>query len=269
MKNYIRIGDDGTGRRFNSKPKHAPQSLRHIPANSPAILENRTLYPKAVVSAADAPRVLISGANNIKFGARIKKGEWSGFPLFHLTLEERSSCPPTCNNRVTCYGNSMPFARRHRMDESLLPALEEELSVLQENYPSGFAVRLHVLGDLFSRDYVFAWLKFIDRFPALHIFGYTAWPRTSEIGALIEAISRDRWNRFAIRFSSDASEPQGATTIWRKPEGAVVAEGLVCPAQTDATACCSTCGLCWSQASKEKTIVFIGHGRTGRGRAGA
>lgn len=261
--------NDGTGRRYTAKPKHKPEDLKHLKVTSPAMLENRTLFPKSVMSALDSPRVLVSGVNSIKLGRQVKKGEWTGFPIFQVSLEERAACPPTCNNRLSCYGNAMPFARRHQIDEHLVPALHYELETLQDMHPGGFVVRLHVLGDFFSLDYTHAWLHFLDQFPALHVFGYTAWPRTSEIGQLLARVSDAQWDRFAIRFSSDVSEPQGATTIWRTPTAAVVPEGVVCPAQTDATACCATCGLCWAKGAKDKTIVFVGHGGVNVGKARA
>jgi len=262
-----RLAGDNTGRRFTGKPQRDPASLRHLAPDHRAIVGERTLFPKSVVSALESQRLLISGANSVKLGKQVQKGEWAGYPIFQLSLEERASCPPTCNNRLSCYGNAMPFARRHKHDEHLLPVLFMELAELQRLYPKGFVVRLHVLGDFFSRDYTNAWLDFLNHFPALHIFGYTAWPRNSPIGRLIEDVTERRWDRIAIRFSSDNSEPQGATTIWRKPEAATVAEGIVCPAQTDATACCATCGMCWAAGAKDKTIVFVGHGGIGLGRA--
>lgn len=267
MKAYTRDKTQKHLRRFTTKPKHDPAVLNHLTPSHPSIRENRTQFPKSVVSAVDAPRVLVSGVNSIKLGRMVLKGDWAGFPIFQLSLEERASCPPTCNNRLTCYGNAMPFARRHKHDEHLIPTLEVELEALQDQYPRGFVVRLHVLGDFFSLEYVHAWLRFLDTYPALHVFGYTAWPVTSPIGALIAAVSQSQWDRFAIRFSGDTPTPQGAVTIWRKPEAAVVAEGTVCPAQMDGTACCSTCGLCWARGAKEKTIVFVGHGGVGRMKA--
>lgn len=269
MSTRFRTAGDTTGRRFTDKPKRDPQDLKHLSATHPAALEQRTLFPSTVVSPAESQRLLITGANSIKLGKVVKKGEWAGFPIYQLSLEERASCPPTCNNRLTCYGNSMPFARRHKMDESLIPTLRAELAALQEAHPNGFVVRLHVLGDFFSRQYVFAWLDFLEQFHGLHIFGYTAWPRDSSIGSLIAAISTEMWDRFAIRFSADISQPQGTTTIWRKPESAVVPEGIVCPAQTDATACCGTCGMCWSEGARNKTVVFVGHGGIGRPKVAA
>lgn len=265
MKAYRSDADGSNLRRFTSKPKRDPAKLKHLSILHPAIKGNRTIFPSSVISAKDSPRLLISGVNSIKLGRQVQKGEWAGFPIFQLSLEERASCPPTCNNRLSCYGNAMPFARRHQMDEHLIPRLRYELEMLQERHPAGFVVRLHVLGDFYSQEYVRAWVSFLADFPALHVFGYTAWPRGSKIGLLVTAASNSQWDRFAIRFSSDKSWPQGATTIWRTPDAAIVAEGIVCPAQTDATACCATCGMCWAKAAKEKTIVFVGHGGIGLG----
>lgn len=261
-RTYVSDPGDKTGRRFTGKLKRDPATVWALPDGHAVITEQRTMFPSTVVSALDSQRLLISGANSIKLGAKVKRGDWAGFPIYQLSLEERAACPPTCNNRNTCYGNSMPFARRHKVDEHLLPALETELAVLQSTYPRGFVVRLHVLGDFFGMEYLQAWFRFLDQFQALHIFGYTAWPRDSEIGAAIAWQTRIMWKRFAIRFSSATSEPQGATTVWHTPKANVYQDNIVCPAQTEATACCATCGLCWAASAKDKTIVFIGHGPT-------
>lgn len=260
---------DGTGRRFGGKPQRDPAKVLHLGADHPAVLEERTLFPSTVVSPIDSPRLLISGANSHKLGKRVLKGAWEGFEIYQLSLEERASCPPTCNNRRTCYGNSMPFARRHKADEHLVPRLHFELTALQAKHPKGFVVRLHVLGDFFSLEYAKQWRHFLRLYPALHVFGYTAWPVDSMIGAELALETVSSWSRFAIRFSSDRSAEQGATTIWRKPESATVPEGIVCPAQSDATAACATCGLCWAKGARSETIVFIGHGPIGRGAARA
>lgn len=104
--------------------------------------------------------------------------------------------------------------------------------------------------------------------PALRAFGYTAWPRDSEIGQAVAALNAAHPTRWRIRFSGDGAgdQPLAATTIWRRPEDAWVPEGLVCPAQTHRTAACATCGLCWNLAMDAMRIVFIGHGMRGRGR---
>lgn len=58
-----------------------------------ALEEARTIFPKSVTNAWDTDRLLVSGVNNAKLGGKIEKGEWAGFPIYHLTLEERATCP--------------------------------------------------------------------------------------------------------------------------------------------------------------------------------
>lgn len=255
------------GRRFTETPELNPEAVTGLSSENPAILESRTLFPSSVVRADQTDRVLVSGANNRKLGDRIIKGPWNGMALFHLTLEERATCPSSCFNWSVCYGNGMPKARRHKADtkvaaDALIAALRVELALLQKTHPAGFVVRLHTLGDFFSVDYVNFWRGALDRFPALRVFGYTARERTSDIGAAILALTDFRWDRFAIRFSSVVPWEQGATTIFRKPESPVVAEGIVCPAETGRTAACGSCGLCWNEVTKDRCIVFIAHGRS-------
>lgn len=255
------------GRRFTTTPEMNPEAVTGLPDDHPAIRESRSLFPGSVIRADQTDRVLVSGGNNRKLGDRIIKGPWKGMPLYHLTLEERATCPSSCFNWTTCYGNGMPKARRHKADnkpsaEALLAALRVELHLLQKSNPGGFVVRLHTLGDFYSTEYVNFWRGALDRFPALRVFGYTARERTSEIGAAILALTQFRWDRFAIRFSSAVPWGQGATTIFRKPEAPVVMEGIVCPAETGRTAACGSCGLCWNEAAKDKCIVFIAHGRS-------
>lgn len=251
------------GRRFTDVKPLDPENVNGLAADHPAVSEGRTLFPTTVVEPEDSPRLLVSGANSRKIGDRVVKGEWSGMPIYTLTLEERASCPKTCFHWRTCFGNGMPLARRHRHGPELIDYLRGELTDLQEEHPKGFVVRLHVLGDFWSVGYVEAWAQFLAAFPALRVFGYTAHPRGSEIGAEIKRLTDTQWDRFAIRFSDAEPKPQGATTIFRKAEGDNVSEGIVCPAQTGKTDCCGTCGLCWSDAAKDKTIVFMAHGRIG------
>lgn len=250
-------------RRFTDHADPDPDSVRGLKPDNPAVLEGRTMFPSTVVNPADSPALLVSGANSRKLGDRVTKGKWAGFPIFQLSLEERATCPKSCHHWLTCYGNGMPQARRHRHGPELVNYLRAELTDLQEDHPKGFVVRLHVLGDFYSLDYVRAWQGFLDTFPALHIFGYTAWPKDSEIGAAILGLTESRWDRFAVRFSSAAVESQGATALWRKPEDLTDWPGIICPAQTGKTDCCGTCALCWAESAKDKTIGFIAHGRVG------
>jgi hypothetical protein len=249
-------------RRFADKPDLAPEKVTGLPADHPAIVEGRTLFPSTVVDAMDSPRVLVSGQNQRKLGSHVTKGPWAGFPIYHLTLEERATCPETCHHWTTCYGSGMPQARRHRAGPTLTATLHVELDGLQEKHPGGFVVRLHILGDFYSVEYVDAWAGWLDEFPALHVFGYTAWPLTSEIGGKLRILAAKRWDRFAIRTSAPESlGGMDAVTAWKMPEGDHTEEGaIVCPAQTGKTSCCGSCGLCWADAAKDRTIAFIAHG---------
>jgi hypothetical protein len=247
-------------RRFEGTYDLNPAAVRGLSDDHRAIQGGHTLFPTTVTAVKDSPRLLVSGANSRKLGDRVTKGPWAGFPIFQLSLEERATCPRSCFHWKTCYGNGMQFARRHKNDENLIPYLRAELVDMQDEFPRGFVVRLHVLGDFYSPEYVAVWKKFLNDFPALHVFGYTAWSKDSEIGAALKDITDKQWDRFAIRFSSGEPQEQGATTIWRMPEDDRVWEGIVCPAQTGKTACCGTCGLCWAATAKTDTIAFIAHG---------
>jgi hypothetical protein len=254
--------EDAAISRFSIRHSHASKAEAGLRADHPALSEGRSIFVRSVVDADRAPRVLISGHNSPKIGKVVRKGPWRGFPVFTLTLEERATCPTDCELWAGCYGNAMPFARRHRPGPALLEALETELRGKARQHPGGFAVRLHVLGDFYSLDYVKAWLGWMDDLPALHVWGYTAHHYNSVIGRGLDAANYlwpERWN---IRFSgsANASAERAVTTIWRQPEAAVVLEGIVCPMQRQQTTACVTCGLCWAPAAASKRIVFVGHG---------
>lgn len=248
-------------RRFEDHFKCDPENVNGLPIDHAAVVEGRTLFPTTVVGASESPGLLVSGKNHRKIGDRVVKGPWSGMPIYCLTLEERATCPDTCHMWNACYGNGMPLARRHRANGDLRFVLTRELGELNEKHPDGFVVRLHILGDFHSEIYTRAWGDWLDMYPALRVFGYTAYPRDSAIGKIIKRLTDKNWNRFAIRFSDPEPKPQGATTIWRKGQGQVP-EGMVCPAQTGDTDCCGTCGLCWSEAMRSTPIVFMAHGRS-------
>lgn len=246
-------------------PDHAAAALA---PDHPALAESRTLFPSMVVPADAAPRLLISGHNSRKIGDRVTRGPWAGMPIFTLTLEERATCPPSCGLLDACYGNAMPFARRHAHGPELVIRLGQELHDLSSAYQAGFVIRLHVLGDFWSVEYVEFWRRALAEYPALRVFGYTAWERGTPIGDAVHRLATEQWDRFAVRQSvaPDAALCAAqATTIWRMPEGQRVAEGYVCPAQTGRTECCGTCGICWAPGARYTRIVFVGHGMARRG----
>lgn len=254
---------DQQTRHAKFKP-HANELSASLPDGHPALVEDRPLFPGQVFLATQVPRVLVGGESSRKIGRRVTKGAWAGFPVFTLTLPERATCPP-CGLKSACYGNGMHYARRVAPGPELVEVLGRELQQHAAEHPGGFAVRLHVLGDFYSRDYLAAWARWMRDIPALHAWGYTAHAASSELGSLIEEMNEYWPGRWVVRFSVNPAPSaigvREATTIWEPAGAAVVAEGTVCPQAIDKTACCATCGLCWAPEMAEKRIVFVGHGR--------
>lgn len=235
-------------RRFGKSSSTAAMVLAD---DHPAIVNARPLFLKSANEhKRGTARILVSGHNSRKIGKMVTKGEWKGWPIFTLTLEERATCPTTCNQWNSCYGNRMPWSIRYSAGEETEARVGQELAELQRLYPAGFVVRLHVLGDFYSVAYVHLWRAWLKQFPALHVFGYTARTVNDPIGAAITRLARMQWDRFAIR-SSGAMLKLPAALVG-EPD-----QGIVCPAETGKTDCCGTCGLCWT--AKDKTIVFLEH----------
>lgn len=180
--------------------------------------------------------------NSRKIGRVVTKGPWKGFPIFMLTLQERWTCPRSCSEWLSCYGNNMNWALRIREDGDFLVHLTSELLRLQARNPDGFVVRLHVLGDFFSVAYVRFWAKAIAELPALHVYGYTARALSSPIGHALNDLVRAHWDRFSIRWSNRGSKLAAAEVVDREED----ARGIVCPAEKDEKRSCGTCGLCWA-----------------------
>lgn len=241
-----------------------PERVTALRADHRAAVEGRTIFPASVVGPMETQRLLVSGHNNPKLGKAVRKGPWAGMALYHLTLEERRTCPKSCAQWLSCYGNAMPYARRHDPFHPHFEALlEAELWLLaREHAETGFVVRLHTLGDFYSTAYVDLWARWLDQIPGLHAYGYTAWdPEETEIGRAVQRLAGARWDRFAIRFSnrpnSSLKGAQGTVVIERVAD---LDDALLCPAQTDQTAACATCGLCWADSMRTKTIAFLRHG---------
>ena len=151
-----------------------------------------------------------------------------------------------------CYGNKMHWSERFMHGKALEWRLGNEISALQRRHPHGFVVRLHVLGDFYSVAYVKLWLSWLRRFPALHVFGYTAWPADHPIGALLKDAGDRLWSRFAIRLSHGGLGERSTEVV----DDDAAATGIVCPAQTDRSDCCGTCALCWGT---RRNIAFLRH----------
>ena len=182
--------------------------------------------------------------------------------MFSLTLVERETCPTTCHHWDDCYGNNMPFAHRFFTD-NLEPKLETEIAALIEKYPNGIVVRLHVLGDFYSVDYVEFWEEMLWKHPELCIFGYTA--RKGDNIAHAIWLLNNRFNeRCLIRHSGnfeagesnmDSQDPFIEDWSYAAEESFEGAS-FVCPEQTGKVKDCASCGLCWTT---KKTVRFLSH----------
>lgn len=250
--------------RFVGGGQHAAaESEASLRAEHPALSEARTIFPKARRDPADFSHVLISGHNNAKTGAFVAKGPWRGMPIYTLSLEERATCPRSCDLWRSCMGNAMPYAARYAHGQPLVDALGRDLARLSGEHPQGFVVRLHVLGDFYSEAYAQFWQRAAAAHPRLHAWGYTHHAAASRIGRRLVWLNERHPDRFAFRFSVPSTEPiapMQATTVWREIAMPVVPEGHVCPASTGATTSCGTCGLCWEPGMRGERIVFPGHG---------
>jgi len=212
-----------------------------------------TKYPKSIRP--DHIGLFKSGKNNAKLGGTITKGAWKGMPIYSLTLTERDTCPKSCYHWNDCYGNNMPFAHRFKAGPELESAIPTELGKLAKKYPNGFVIRLHVLGDFYSPEYVKLWQDMLISYPMMRIYGYSA--RQGD------AIYKELWllnirfsERVKIRFSHakeyDSMEP---FTIYSGTDK-MDFEGITCPEQLGKTESCATCGLCWGI---KKSIRFLTH----------
>lgn len=219
----------------------------------PAVVEARPLFMRSANEhKRHKARILVSGHNSRKIGKIVTKGALAGFPIYTLTLTERATCPRDCHAWNFCYGNRSPWALRWPAGPETEAKIERELIELQAKHPKGFLVRCHVLGDYYSVEYVNLWRQWLERFPALHVFGYTA--RHDEIGITVRDLALENWTRFAVRSSDARIADLPAAIVIKRDAGA--GEAIICPAQTDATQGCSSCALCWST---KKTIAFMEH----------
>ena len=179
--------------------------------------------------------------------------------MYSLTLEERTTCPITCEQWNNCYGNNMPFAHRFdHTDPNFLSNLDTQLDKLSKKHPQGFVVRLHVLGDFFSDDYVKWWRSMLQTYPQLHAFGYThVDSRTSIAGVHIEQMNRYFPDQWQIRFSDDKSALSMTAHVVDKDYVPRKGLEIVCPEQLGTAASCAACGLCWSAPNRK--IMFVEH----------
>ena len=215
-----------------------------------------TRYQKSVRNVqVGTHKVLKPGSSNKKLGRKVLRGPWKGAYIYSLTLVERETCPRSCHHWDDCYGNNMPFAHRFRQHGTALQvAIEKEVSELCKKHDK-VAIRLHVLGDFYSVDYVRFWDALMCVHPNLHVWGYTARiPQRDKIGREVVALNLRYPNRWAVRISS-SQESTGPNAIYAAEEG-FTGDHFVCPEQTKKVKSCGDCGLCWQSP---KTVKFLSH----------
>ena len=216
-----------------------------------------TRYKKSRRKLADYQHRILKPVTNKKLNKRVTKGKLAGYKVYTLTLEERATCPPSCHHWSTCYGNNMPFAHRLEHGQELIRRIGDELA---EHGDKLLLVRLHVLGDFWSVEYVEAWAGWLAKYPNLAIWGYTHnWPDSPvpKERAIAEAITRTREafpDRFNIRWSDRPDLPFSANSEdLQQPEKG---KALICPEQLGGDGC-GKCTLCWDQPNRQ--IIFKTH----------
>ena len=227
-----------------------------------------TIYPKTVYTINSLEDYntygykLLKQSNNKKLGKVVGRGKFVKKPLYSLSLCEREmGCPKSCHHWDSCYGNNMPFAHRFRTDDDLIFTLilRNEIFALLKKHKFGIHIRLHVLGDFFSKEYVNFWYLILKLYPKVSIYGYTAHSPKSMLGKQIKnVINKIGFDRFAIRFSNANVELSANSTEY-KPRllKNVRLNPTICPEQLDKVANCVSCGLCWNANAKQ--ILFKTH----------
>lgn len=275
-KAYASLGDDSTLSRFvkvrgaERKYSEKPKQAWFKDMKNPSITAGRSIFHRrGVKKLSEVKTLLVSGHNNLKIGRDVRKGMFKGYWIYTLTLEERATCPRSCNHWETCYGGNMPYAKRiDHTDPDFLPRLEAEIFRLCTiNHGgikrTGVLIRLHALGDFFSVEYVNFWRSMLDRFSNLAIYGYTAHTPLAgdaEIYRAIQYAKTRHGRRFAIRWSNGGGYADATVPVLKRAD--VPAGAFLCPEQSPGFTAsgkpilCATCGLCWSTS---KPVAFLEH----------
>lgn len=245
-------GDDLTLTRWVKEPgRHSKPSRTGLAAAD----ATGTRFPTRVLPVSAMGSILVSGHSNVKIGRDVRKGKLRGYRIFTLSLEERKTCPRSCEHWRSCYGNSMPLGKRvDHTDPAFLPALAEEIDMLMRKPWPGVLIRLHALGDFYSVEYVNFWRDMLAKHPRLSIFGYTARSPFEPIGAAVFYLHHARPQRFVVRWSN--GDREWGATVSIKTEADCPTNAFVCPEQTGKTRCCATCAACWSTT---KNVAFLEH----------
>jgi hypothetical protein len=235
---FVRV-DQGNAEHGRKRRQNRPR----LPGFEAAFIqEGRTKFSKAVQ--APTKDILVSGYNNIKIGKVVRVGPLAGYWIYTLSLEERKTCPSSCQHWQTCYGNNMPFAKR--VDHTA-PDFLEILETAVARWCNagagrggvkrkGVLIRLHALGDFFSPGYVAFWWRMLEEHKNLCIYGYTAHKPgvptpgfAGIIGSCIADMNKEFGSRSMIRFSNGGL-PKMSTVSIGNPERCPP-NAFVCPSR--------------------------------------
>ena len=227
--------------------------------NNHYAIENKTTVfyksPNLIRNIEDYKYKVLKPSTNKKLGKKVNKGKLKGARMYTLTLIERETCTDECEHYNDCYGNNMMYAHRFEVNDKLMFRIEQDLKEINDKQQI-FLLRLHVLGDFNSPEYVQFWDRMLKKYKYLYIYGYTRNHITSkykhirEIGKAIIKTRAKYNDRFAIRFSNAINEEFSANSE------ELTDKGITCLAQVKEEVTCADCTLCW--ASK-KSVVFITH----------
>jgi hypothetical protein len=150
----------------------------------------------------------------------------------------------------------MPFAHRFSTI-GLLPKIEKEVAELTNKHAQGIVIRLHVLGDFMTVEYVEFWERMLFNHPTLSLFGYTGREETSAIGKALWLLNTRYNDRCTIRFSRSKPFSSGfyPSNLFAAEES-FTGKHFNCPEQTGKLPNCASCGLCWIVP---KTVRFATH----------
>ena len=139
----------------------------------PSIINGTTVFANSKLTNIDpmSEKTVLKASSNAKLGKKVVRGAWKGAEFLTLTLTERETCPRHCAHWNDCYGNNMHLAKRIST-VGLMDAIERDLNNL--NPAKQYVIRLHVLGDFYSVEYVEFWGRMLEKFSNIKIYGYTA-----------------------------------------------------------------------------------------------
>lgn len=210
------------------------------------------------VKSPEGKDVLKRGDNNKKLGFLVKSGRSANKNrrIYSLTLEERKTCPRSCHHWKDCYGNNMPFAHRFDHGKDLEDSIRSQIKYLLVKHKEGIIVRLHVLGDFYSTEYVSFWDGLLQEHKNLSVFGYTARDPKTKIGKKVFGMNDKYLERCRIRLSSNCEYSKEHENILYASNESFYGDAITCPHQLGKVKNCANCGLCWST---NKTIRFLDH----------